>query len=271
MHFAMAVITDGKPTEEDIEDILAPYQENNMGTTREEYLEFIPLDANEVNGYYRDRYENATIKKDDGSEVSVKDTMSFHQYMTEEMCYEFKEETNEYGYVANPNSEWDWWQIGGRYCALLTVPINCEGFVGSRSWTNDKDPDLYACESKLHKKCDCARIKDLVFPDAEKKRARAERFWELYVEGAEPQNDDEKKILEGFHSRKEYYLERYKTKEVYAKCSSSFLMYGYVNKEGTWVTQDHRDGDMPSWLDEFTSVIEAAGENDYVTIVDCHV
>ena len=36
MHFPIAVITYGMPTEEDLEDLLAPFQENNMGTVREE-------------------------------------------------------------------------------------------------------------------------------------------------------------------------------------------------------------------------------------------
>ena len=57
MHFAIAVITHGMPTEEDLEDLLAPFQENNMGTVREEYLEFCPIDEEEVNEY-KEEYEN---------------------------------------------------------------------------------------------------------------------------------------------------------------------------------------------------------------------
>ena len=81
MHFAIAVITHGMPTEEDLEDLLAPFQENNMGTVREEYLEFCPIDEEEVNEY-KEEYETKTIEKD-GQERPIKELMSFREYMTE--------------------------------------------------------------------------------------------------------------------------------------------------------------------------------------------
>lgn len=66
----------------------------------------------------------------------------------------------------------------------------------------------------MYKKCDCARVKDLAFPDKQETWCESARFWELYIEGVEPQNDKDRKLVEeGMFYRKEYFLEHYKTKE----------------------------------------------------------
>ena len=132
MHFAIAVVTHGMPSEADIMDALAPFQENNMGDVPQEYLEFCPIDDEEVNGY-KEEYEEKTIEKD-GQERPIKELMSFREYMTEHVQYEYDEATQQYGYYSNPNSQWDWWQIGGRYCAEVNVPVNCVCIIGSKSW-----------------------------------------------------------------------------------------------------------------------------------------
>ena len=131
MHFAIAVVTHSMPSEADIMDALAPFQENNMGDVPQEYLEFCPIDDEEVNGY-KEEYEEKTIEKD-GQERPIKELMSFREYMTEHVQYEYDEATQQYGYYSNPNSQWDWWQIGGRYCAEVNVPVNCDCIIGSKT------------------------------------------------------------------------------------------------------------------------------------------
>ena len=74
MHFPIAVITKGKPTEADIEELMAPFQENNMGDVPEEYLEFCPIDDDELQDF-QNQYEDATIEKD-GQVCNVKEIMS---------------------------------------------------------------------------------------------------------------------------------------------------------------------------------------------------
>ena len=52
-HFTVAVFSDGNNT---VEELLAPYQENNMGDCPEEYMEF-----NDVTDEYLDRYQNEEV------------------------------------------------------------------------------------------------------------------------------------------------------------------------------------------------------------------
>ena len=269
MHFPIGVITKGMPSASDIEELLAPFQENNMGTVPEEYLEFCPIDEDEVNDY-RTEYEEKTIEKD-GQERPIKDVMSFHEYMTEHVQYEYDEETQQYGYYSNPNSHWDWYQIGGRWCAEIDVPANCDCVIGEKSWGYENE-DPYKCNDLRYKKCDGARIKSMVFPHCEEQKTKAARFWEIYIEGATPQDDEEKKILEDpFRYTKEYYLTNFKTKENYVRCMSSFSLYGYL-KDGEWVEKGWACRDEVEWLEKFhKAVIEGAGNDDWITIVDCHV
>ena len=53
MHFSVAVITEGLPNPSQLEEMLAPFQENNMGTCPREYLEFFEEDIEQ----YREDYE----------------------------------------------------------------------------------------------------------------------------------------------------------------------------------------------------------------------
>ena len=73
MHFAVAVIAGGGKS---VDELLAPYQENNMGDADKKYLEFFET----------------------GDEED-----------------ELDPETGKYGYWENPNAKWDWWVIGGRW------------------------------------------------------------------------------------------------------------------------------------------------------------
>ena len=112
----------------------------------------------------------------------------------------------------------------------------------------------------------------MVFPDREEQKAKAARFWEIYIEGAEPQTDEEKKILtDPFRYKKEYYTSHYKTKENYVRCMGAFLLYGYL-KDGEWVPKDWDYDNELDWLEKFQKeVFEDAGDDDWITVVDCHV
>ena len=101
-HFCVAVFTDGNKT---VEELLAPYQENNMGDCPKEYMKFYPVDTEEQKKYY-EKYKE--------------DNQTFEEYL-EANGYLFDEEEKAYGYYENPNAKWDWWQVGGRFRDLLVT------------------------------------------------------------------------------------------------------------------------------------------------------
>ena len=203
---------------------------------------------------------------------------TFEEYLEEYHCAEKDEETQDYGYWENPNAKWDWFEVGGRWSGLLKVPLDCSNYgIGQKSWGwGDDDP--YTTTDQ-YRKVDSARIKDLVFLDCQNDYDKAKRFWEIYIEGQEPQNEKEKKIRSFL--KKEYYINKFKTKETYAECEATFHTYAIIDKNGHWIAK----GEMGWWgisIDtenqevEYIrnykkNVFDDAEEDDYITIVDCHI
>lgn len=63
---------------------------------------------------------------------------SFEDYAVNERGYPYDEEHEGYGYLCNPNSMWDWYQIGGRWPELFLVKSECAEYsFGERSWCNE--------------------------------------------------------------------------------------------------------------------------------------
>ena len=154
----------------------------------------------------------------------------------------------------NPDSKWDWFSVGGRWDGLLKLKNGDE--VNS------------------------AVIGDIDFSADEEEYKEAVRFWELYIEGQEPKDEKEKKIIDHTFYRKEYYEEMYRTKEVYAKSLSEFGTFA-VLKDGEWFEkgdmgwfgcssetgEEARDWDK-GFFDKFLKDLD---DDVKLTVVDCHI
>lgn len=79
--------------------------------------------------------------------------------------------------------------------------------------------------------------------------------------------------------KKEYYIETYKDKETYVRCESAFSTYAAITKDGKWHAKGKMgwfgmssDEDVIAWHDGYQKLIfDDAEEDDYITIVDCHI
>lgn len=103
-HFTVLVVGN------DIEKILAPYQEN-CGDTRLPFDEFVDTED-------EDRKEYETDFDSEGV-VHTKRYSSFEKFESDWNEYERDSETGRYGYWQNPNAKWDWFSIGGRWENVL--------------------------------------------------------------------------------------------------------------------------------------------------------
>ncbi len=302
-HFTVAVITKGKPSIEDIENKLAPYQENNMDDCPKEYLKFYDYEE------YREDYEtketeayklaDGKIKKypdekeKEGAEIitisfrKLYDT--FEQYLDEYQGAPYDEEMQKYGYWFNPNAKWDWWQIGGRWAGLLRLPIEVthedlmngkelDYAIGEKSFLLENDP----YKSDKYIKADIARIKDIIIKPDEERVNYYRLFWELKIEDRPAVNEKEIEIKnEAMWYKKEYYLDKYKTKENFIEMSTTFSTWAFIDKEGKW----HEPGEMgyfaisnaspedeEHYIKNYKSMVfDNADDDDYLTIVDCHI
>lgn len=100
-HFTVLVIG------ENPEQLLAPFQENNMGDCPKEYLQFYDV-SDELKKEYEDEEDETKSKYP-----------TFQLYAEEYHGYKKDLETGKYGYWENPNAKWDWWVVGGRWSNML--------------------------------------------------------------------------------------------------------------------------------------------------------
>ena len=151
----------------------------------------------------------------------------------------------------NPDSKWDWYDIGGRWQGLLILKGNKEGLRGSPSFGE-----------KMSEGYDGAFVSDIDFAAMKRRDAAEIDPYEKAMEDAE---------LRGIFLGREDYCERMTT----------FHTYAAVTPDGEW----HAAGEMgwfePSetpeeeraWqLDYHERFIQPAIENHlYMVIVDCHI
>ena len=292
-HFSVAVITAGKPTTEQLNNIMAPFSEEfevESFKTKEQVIkkERASLEDYKNTTYkefldnpeeYKSKYNNAPkhIKYLE-EEFPKKLLMTDEEIYKEAIKYEDKNMIMDDGSVKslyNPDSKWDWWVIGGRWSNFIKVPINSISHKEAVS-INDLIENVNDETVRLN----IARIKDIIRVDKEKVET-LKRKWELLVESSEPLTDEERETVRFSYYTLEYYIEKYKTKEKYVELESKFTTYAVLDKEGNW----HEAGPM-GWFGISKSksedvllykegydelVFNNAEENDWLTIIDCHI
>lgn len=196
--------------------------------------------------------------------------------------YGYEKLDSKYGYRANSNSKWDWYQIGGRWHGMLELKKGKKGVKGHHRAKDFDEITGKAVEDLPQYKVDQAKKGDVDWEGMRKGEEydKACRFWELYIEGEEPKNEEEKNVIKNEFYKKEFYLNKYKTKEKYAKLSTEFSTFA-VLEDGEW----HERGEMGWWGCSSDTPEEAANwEEDFynkwikdlpddtlITIVDCHI
>ena len=184
---------------------------------------------------------------------------------------DYDESMKQNGYWHNPNARWDWYCVGGRWRGHLKLKDGCSGEYGPLSRYDNKDECVPG-------RCDIALTADCDFSPNESAYHKAIRFWEVIVEG-QPLKEGEPEFFNIY--KPEYFIERYGTKEAYAKDQSNFTTYAFVSAGGEW----HETGHMGWWgIDDATKesresyrnemesyLREAVEKGLYITIVDCHI
>lgn len=224
-------------------------------------IEYISFDYSSVNGQLKDvPYKNLYP--------------TFEQYMKEYGEHELDEEMKDYGYWENPNAKWDWWQVGGRW--IDNILVKGEDYIKvKRSFfdlsKDKKSPDGYTWASG-------GIIKDIDFNKTmEGEYEKAIRFWELIVE-EQPLKDGEEKPFNMF--KKDYYIERYGTKEKYAEYYSTYFTYALL-VDGNWISKgemgwfgidDSTKDSEEVYIEKFKEIMSFEENQDKMfVVVDCHI
>ena len=236
-HYSVAVFTDGNAT---IDELLAPYDESLKVPhyiSKKELIDSV-------------RWHKA----EDGSELSDEELYNYAtRYESPENI--FPRSDGSVFSTYNPNSKWDWYQIGGRFHGI--VPLK------SGELTND------AQMSEV----------DVDHRDPEEYE-RSLRFWQLRVEGQEPETEDDKALI-AYCYNKEHYTARFDSAEEYAEWCCCFSFYAALLPNGEWLEpgrlgwfaiSDATAEDDRAWRKQIREIIKKAQEkNWHITIVDCHI
>lgn len=161
--------------------------------------------------------------------------------------------------VTNPNSKWDWYEVGGRWNSGIPLLSGDEvNWAPIRAIKFEPDLGIY---QKLIRK------------------------WEVIVDKS-PLTPVEEEIQEKDHFafrslfNERYFTEYYGTKENYATIESSFVPYAFVTEDKKWVsagevgwfgTATNEKKSNEEYRKKFKEYVESRDQNDYLIIVDCHI
>ena len=235
MHFPVAVITKGEPTDAELSALLAPYEED----AADEFMEFV--DATDE---YRDNYENDVCRHSDSKAdgLPYKDLYTFRGYCL--MAELADERDGRFGYMRNPNAKWDWWAVGGRWNNNLALRD------GSRANT----APILAIDLSLKKEAYEAAMRAFEKRSADGKLDFSEPFaWEL-------------------NSRS---FPKWKDADDFARAATWGGFFFVVTPDGAWhecaETWRIYAPEAREWREGFAARFLEPYRDCFLTVVDCHI
>ena len=197
------------------------------------------------------RQEAIDLARDLFKECKDKTDDECWEFIAEDYADDMKDEDGNLYSNSNPNAKWDWYELGGRWSDSLRL----------------KDGST----------ADEAKIRDIDFTPNKNAYRAGQRFWDAVVEGRKFPGSDRYFAL----YKKEYYIERYGTREEYAKSSSEFKTFAVVTPDGEWHEQGEMgwfglSSDTPAearkWHDDYQAMfIDSADPDLILSVYDCHI
>ena len=270
-HFTVMVIT----SDGDYEKALEPFDESievepYISKTREKCIQELVE--------YKRRYDNHDEKfnrqwfEENFNDVNFYDGKSIYEaYKKYNDYYDYDEEGNVLS-TYNPNSKWDWYQLGGRWKGTLRLKEGAKVMRESdTSWTNSN-------EEVQEGYTDFAQVKDIDWSPDYKDLEYHKRFWEINVEGKPLKDGEKEEDFKSFWNAK-YYLDKYGTIDNYIDDNCNITTYAILN-HGEWIepgkmgwwgcSHATEDGNMV-YRQVYKDIIKNLNPEDYIAIVDCHI
>lgn len=251
-HYTVAVLS---RSPKDVDTLLAPFNEND-----ESYMTFFEVDI------------QPDIDTYNSTPAAQAQYHALHTYLVDGCGYIQDADTGAYGLWRNPNSKWDWYEIGGRWKNMLILkPDTKATSQGALERLLTFDPVRPGPV-----RCDQAKIKNVCLESDRAAYQQALRFWEVAVEG-KPQKEDD--LFTVFY-KPEYYLEQYGAKEKYAEEQASFQTFAFLTPDGEWYEKGEMgwfglstatEASRLSYAELFNQHVLCGDPELYITIVDCHI
>jgi hypothetical protein len=259
MHLLVIVIG------EDPDEQLEPFQENNFDTCREEYLEF-----HDQEDAFRERYRTGILDYP-GAEAHDPEAYgkpfrevfpTFEDFM--DAFYGPRDEkTGRYGEWFNPNAQYDWYQLGGRFTGHLVLKPGRKGLLGS--------PGVCTAPAGPGR-ADQARKGDIDF--AAMSRESYASFLEAWAE-LERDGKTSDRHAKWRHDIPETVTTRerlvdYARQRSAHNAPTAFVMEGEWS--GPWWLKDGVTEEAAArWDARFAALLASLPDDTLLTVIDCHV
>ncbi len=208
------------------------------------------------------------------------------------------EETGQYGYWTNPNAQWDWYVIGGRWTGYFKPKLGSAGALG-QSGTFDNKPlegwvdqinygDVDFDGMKAHEAKEAHALYDKIEGILKGREIPSwEKIRESHPDDIQAARDEyhAHPVMKDFRAAEFHYFGDMEEefgggREAYVrKCTNRTAVPYAVLKDGKW----YQKGEMgwfgmssdnmtqEEWNDEFWKLLESLDDDTLLTLVDCHI
>lgn len=213
----------------------------------------------------------------------------FTDYLENYRGYTYDEAHKAYGYYSNPNAQWDWYQVGGRWMDVFLVKDTCDLKIqGERGLLDGKvsnAPEGYLWVAGARKRdIQWEKMKELKL-EAKEKQFFVLDNWFLHDVEPNPVPIATQKKEDGIHCwgsilyHKGETLEGFlKRKGLHPNVRYAHSSYAYLDEDGWqsqgdmgWFGISSNDKDEGSWNEMVQAFIDSVPDDYILVSVDCHI
>lgn len=266
-HFTVLVATKSPA---DVSAALQPFHEYECTGVKDQYVRFVP--APETEAELRAMHSNHLEKYPDSTR------QDFGQWIDSEFGYELRDGV--WGRETNPDKQWDWWVVGGRWSNKLLLKngshcdqaikgdIDFDGMLAGEVAIAEREYDKAASiiQGETFEAFDMLR--ERMEPDIDGAR---KAYWDQPAVKRLTADDDFRfhHNLESFLLQRNDYVRKMSRS---AFCTFALLHNGKWNERGDmgwWASVSDDKGDR--WPDEFYDILASVPQDHWLTVVDCHI
>lgn len=269
-HFTVLVTKTNKSS---YENQLEPFDE--QGEPEDYFMEFeVEIKKGEEKAYF----ERKVISWEKMRAKLVDDNKSFDNYtrymneakelaegslekMREKLADIYSEKDGDFGHWSNPNAQWDWYCVGGRWAGFFQTKKGSEGIRGDNGVLNQ-----HYSENGV----DIIKVKDIDWNamDEIEKKNRSEYY------DKEMKKSEANRFI--FESNRKEMLKM--TKDEFVNQPIHHETFAVLH-EGEWYQKGNMgwfglvtdEKGIETWKNEWKKLVQSLDPEDEVTLVDCHI
>lgn len=282
-HFSVLVITEQQPTEDALNDILAPWHEFECTGWNNQYV--IDADVTEESLGYGEGDLNKALSYHGLEDKIVADEADVNREIDHKYGYAIVRDGKLIKAVnrTNPNKKWDWWVVGGRFSGRLLlksgVTVNqamlCT--IDLHAMREDARSRAIKLWDEVHETVSgLPTIEDWnqIRKTAQSIDAARERYWAqpavTALKERFPKSWGLDREVEAAGRARDEYGQR--------EADDAISTFAFV-KDGQWIERGEmgwfacvaNEREQADWSAEFNKMLDTLPPTAWLTVVDCHI